>query len=218
MQHTLIAVFDRHAEAQSARDALLAAGFAGAELRHQVPVAGTAEGGGQEEAPRGEHESGHEGKHGIGAGIRHFFADLRGDDGARAARHDAARAGGKYVLTLVAVNEPDIARAADIIGRHGPVAIDEEMGGRFLAGDYRAHFASVYGSGDGGMDRGGRAYDDYLPAYRYGAEVAVIEQYRGRGWDDVELALRREWETRHPESAWEQFKAAVRHGWERIRS
>ena len=33
MQHTLIAVFDKRADAERARDALRAAGFSGAEVR-----------------------------------------------------------------------------------------------------------------------------------------------------------------------------------------
>jgi len=30
--------------------------------------------------------------------------------------------------------------------------------------------------------------------------------------------LRSDWESRYPSSAWEKFKAAIRHGWERITS
>lgn len=76
---------------------------------------------------------------------------------------------------------------------------------------YRGHYTSNYaGAGD--------QYDDYAPAYKYGAERAADEQYRGRPWKDVEPALRNEWEGRHPGSAWDKFKAAVRHGWEKITS
>jgi hypothetical protein len=48
--------------------------------------------------------------------------------------------------------------------------------------------------------------------------MASNELYRGRKWDDVEPELRRNWETSNPGSAWDRFKAAVRHGWDRITS
>jgi hypothetical protein len=76
---------------------------------------------------------------------------------------------------------------------------------------YRGHYISNYA---GAVDQ----YDDYAPAYKYGADMASDEQYRGRPWKDVEPALRSDWEGRNPGSAWENFKAAVRHGWERITS
>ncbi len=41
-------------------------------------------------------------------------------------------------------------------------------------------------------------------------------RYSVRDWDASEPDLRRNWEARYPGSAWERFKAAVRHGWERM--
>jgi hypothetical protein len=35
-------------------------------------------------------------------------------------------------------------------------------------------------------------------------------------WKDVEPQLRSDWEGRNPGSAWQKFKAAIKHGWERI--
>jgi hypothetical protein len=76
---------------------------------------------------------------------------------------------------------------------------------------FRSHYNSNYaGAGD--------QYDDYAPAYEYGSSMASDEQYRGRAWRDVEPQLRGEWEGRNPGSAWSKFKAAVRHGWEKITS
>ena len=126
MQHTLIAVFDNRADAERARDALRAAGFSGAEVRQDgvdaAPAAGAA-------------AAAHPGGHRFGAGIRHFFADLFGaDDSAASSRYNAAVSRGQHVLTLVAADEHEIERAADIVERHGPVDIDEETGGRFVAG------------------------------------------------------------------------------------
>ena len=77
--------------------------------------------------------------------------------------------------------------------------------------DYRSHWTSNYSAAGG-------SYDDYAPAYRYGSSMAGADSYRGRSWDEAEPELRRSWETQYPQSAWDQFKAAVRHGWERLTS
>lgn len=76
---------------------------------------------------------------------------------------------------------------------------------------YRNHWNSVYGASGG-------AYDEYRPAYSYGSEMALNEQYRGRPWNDVETDLRSDWDTRYPgeQSTWEKMKSAVRHGWDRM--
>ena len=77
---------------------------------------------------------------------------------------------------------------------------------------YRSHFSSTYGSS-------GAAYDDYQPAYRYGAESARSGKYRGRKWDEVETDLSSDWSTRSGSSdpsTWEKMKAAVRRGWDRM--
>ena len=59
-------------------------------------------------------------------------------------------------------------------------------------------------------------YEDYVPAYRYGAEIGRDARYRDRPWDEVEPEARRHWESTSPDSTWERFKLAVRHGWERV--
>jgi len=76
---------------------------------------------------------------------------------------------------------------------------------------YRGHWTSTYGPASGN-------FEEYAPAYRYGSTMAQGEQYRGRPWNEVEGNLRSDWEARYPQSAWDKFKAAVRHGWERITS
>lgn len=78
-----------------------------------------------------------------------------------------------------------------------------------LDNDYRAHWTSNFASS--GMD-----YEDYLPAYQYGSSIAGSRRYQGRDWNDIESDVRANWESRNPDSAWEKFKAAVRHGWERM--
>lgn len=76
---------------------------------------------------------------------------------------------------------------------------------------FRGHWSSNYGQAGG-------TYDDYAPAYSYGSSMARSETYRGRPWNDVEGSLRTDWESRNTGSTWENMKAAVRHGWDRITS
>jgi len=78
---------------------------------------------------------------------------------------------------------------------------------------FRQHFNSTY-SATGGK------YDDYLPAYSYGSDMARNDRYTNRAWDDVETDLRSDWDTRNAsgadQSTWEKMKSAVRAGWDRI--
>lgn len=76
---------------------------------------------------------------------------------------------------------------------------------------YREHWSSQYAAG-------GMRFDDYDPAYRYGHSMAGSASYRGQSWEQVENELRGNWEHTYPQSAWDDFKAAVKHGWDRITS
>lgn len=75
--------------------------------------------------------------------------------------------------------------------------------------DFRSHYDEQYGADNA-------RYEDYVPAYRYGAEIGKDARFRDRSWDDVEPEARRHWESTSPDSTWERFKLAVRHGWERV--
>ena len=75
---------------------------------------------------------------------------------------------------------------------------------------YHAHYAEAYAVT-------GRPYDDLAPAYRYGYERGGHASYVGRAYGDAEADLRRDYETHHGASAWEQVKDAVRVGYERVR-
>jgi uncharacterized protein (TIGR02271 family) len=94
--------------------------------------------------------------------------------------------------------------------RHTEVEVEQLSG---TVGDdyYRSHWTSNYAST-------GKNYDEYAPAYRYGSEMRRSELYRGRPFEDVETDLRADWARTHPGSAWESFKAAVKHGWDRMTS
>jgi len=62
----------------------------------------------------------------------------------------------------------------------------------------------------------GSSFDDYGPAYDYGVDARG--QYPGRGFDDIESDLSRDWATRRGASSlsWERAKHAARDAWNRI--
>ena len=62
----------------------------------------------------------------------------------------------------------------------------------------------------------GARYEDYEPAYQYGYQAASDPRYQGRSWDQVESDLRSDYGERYPDSAWERFKDAIRHGWDKV--
>ncbi|WP_206996515.1 hypothetical protein [Trinickia mobilis] len=76
--------------------------------------------------------------------------------------------------------------------------------------DFRGDYETKYASG-------GSRYEDYESAYRHGTTLGRDARYaEHRSWEDVEPYARRDWEDAHPHNAWGRFKAAVRHGWERV--
>ncbi|MFM0631080.1 hypothetical protein [Paraburkholderia xenovorans] len=92
------------------------------------------------------------------------------------------------------MGEPDTATPVD----------DTPYDAEFRA-DYDAHYANT-----------GASYDEYQRAYSHGATLGNDERYRGHDWQRVETNARENWQSRYPESGWERFKAAVRHGWDRV--
>ena len=42
----------------------------------------------------------------------------------------------------------------------------------------------------------------------------MIARYRDRDWNAIEADARRDWAQNHKDSAWEDFKDAVRYSWE----
>ncbi|RZF31585.1 hypothetical protein EVC45_00535 [Paraburkholderia sp. UYCP14C] len=75
--------------------------------------------------------------------------------------------------------------------------------------DFRTHYDEQYAAANA-------RYEDYVPAYRYGAEIGRDARFRDRPWEEIEPEARRHWETTSPDSTWERFKLAVRHGWEHV--
>ncbi|MYM75579.1 hypothetical protein GTP56_25765 [Duganella sp. FT134W] len=72
---------------------------------------------------------------------------------------------------------------------------------------FRSHWERTYTGG---------TFQEYDPAYRYGESMKGNPGYRDKEWNDVEPELRANWESTQPQSTWDKFKDAVKHGWERI--
>lgn len=89
--------------------------------------------------------------------------------------------------------------------------VDVERDGKMAgsAQDYHDDFQDRYAIT-------GARYEDYAPAYEYGSTLANDKRYTNRSWDEIETSARSDWQTKHPGSDWERFKAAVRHGWEKV--
>ncbi|MFC5462948.1 YsnF/AvaK domain-containing protein [Massilia niabensis] len=127
MQHTLIAVFDNHADAMSAKNELLSSGFSSSDVRLSH---------GDETAPGGSMAGSttttttsttSDSEPGIGASIKNFFSDIFGsDDDAYSNKYSTAVQHGNHVLTVNTDSEPEVERAADIVERFGPIDIDEQ--------------------------------------------------------------------------------------------
>ena len=123
MQHTLIAVFDNRADAQSAMNELLSSGFSQQEVRlnDERGQSGASTGSTASTTGAASHDES------FLSGIKHFFSDLFGtEDTDNVQKYSTAVGRGSHVLTLIAVSEPEVERAADIVERYGPVDIDEQ--------------------------------------------------------------------------------------------
>jgi hypothetical protein len=120
-----------------------------------------------------------------------------GDAPASAAIASAGIAGSGAVMT------PDTADPARVMPQQVP---DEFLE---YEEDFRTHYDAEYASE-------GVRYDEYVPAYHYGAAMAREIRYQDRPWEEVEPEVREDWERGQPVGSWERFKSAVRHGWDRV--
>lgn len=77
--------------------------------------------------------------------------------------------------------------------------------------DFQRHYDAVYSDGS-------RDYSFYRPAYRYGYQLAQGARFQNRRWSEIEPEARQEWDTAHPQDRWDDFKEAIRYGWERVMS
>lgn len=74
---------------------------------------------------------------------------------------------------------------------------------------FRGHF-------DTNLSNAGFNYDQYVPAYRYGYDLATDPRYNTYDWTRIEPEARRYWDERNP-GTWDRFKLAVRHAWEEVK-
>jgi pimeloyl-ACP methyl ester carboxylesterase len=82
--------------------------------------------------------------------------------------------------------------------------------------DFRSDFERTLNR-TGGLRSTGHDYERFRPAYQYGYNLATEKRFRGRSWNEVERDARREWEQQHPGEAWQDFKSAVQHAYQRVR-
>jgi hypothetical protein len=76
--------------------------------------------------------------------------------------------------------------------------------------DYRKHYATHYANTD-------YTYSQLVPFYRYGYDLATDPRYATATWDEVETDIRPTWQDLNPNAVWENFRDAVRYGWETVR-
>jgi uncharacterized protein (TIGR02271 family) len=161
MQHTLIAVFDNHNDAVSAKDALLSQGFSSSEVRLSH---------GDETAPGGSMAGSTtttttttDNEPGIGTSIKNFFSDIFGtDNNEHSAKYSTAVERGNHVLTVNTDSEPEVERAADIVEGFGPIDIDEQSAKWGLTEGSGAMMGSA-GSMSGGASMSLQSDADRLP-------------------------------------------------------
>ncbi len=69
----------------------------------------------------------------------------------------------------------------------------------------RHHAQNLAGTGE---------YDAYEMGYQFGGDQSRHAAFRDKSWEEIEPQVRRDWESRHRGTPWNNFKAAVRYGWE----
>jgi uncharacterized protein (TIGR02271 family) len=126
----------------------------------------------------------------------------------------------QVVEDTVRSTEVNVERVGEQEGRRSEGAVAGAVGGAAttarrsfadLDDDFRQDYRTNYASSGG-------TYEDYQPAYRSGYELRSDSRYANRDWDAAEPEIRQRWESEHPGSAWERFKAAIRRGWDRATS
>jgi hypothetical protein len=136
---------------------------------------------------------------------------------------EGVRRGG--LLVVVNADEHQVDDVADIMRRHNPINLEERIETwqregwagydpevdyyslPSYAGDYRQHYNTHFMHTN-------RPYAHYKPAYQYGHNLAMAERYDGWEWTEIEPEARRQWEASNAKGTWEEFKEAVKYGWE----
>jgi uncharacterized protein (TIGR02271 family) len=122
MEHTLVALFENEAQAKNALNELAAAGFAHDETyinaSQQSPNASSA-------STRDTTED----DQSFGAKVRSFFSDMFGSDVDESQSDTYAEAvrRGNAVLTIRANSDEQVERASEILNRHHPIDVDDQV-------------------------------------------------------------------------------------------
>jgi hypothetical protein len=136
------------------------------------------------------------------------------------------------VLVMVRADEPAVEVARTIMERRGgevqtsvrifsritemPIAPTEKLpagqGYDAYEPEFRRHWQSNYAKAGGGT------YEQWVPAYRSGCDLASDASYANADWATVEPEARRRFMTSNPSSKWGQFKDSIRYAWERARA
>lgn len=136
------------------------------------------------------------GKTGVGAAVGGVMGGVAGGAAAGAA------AGGMTGPVGAAVGAAVGAVVGAVAGRKADPAVEDS----YWRDNYSSRPYVTQGS----------SYDDYSPAYRYGAES--YNKYPDRSFDEVEPELSRDWGTARGKSSleWERAKHASRDAWHRV--
>ena len=119
MEHTLVAVFDSEIHARNALDELVAAGCS----RNDMHINAARQSGMTDSTSiPGDEQS-------IGEKIKSFFSNLfsGGDDTGHADVYSKAVKLGHYVLTVTARDDGEVARATEVLNRHHPIELEEQL-------------------------------------------------------------------------------------------
>jgi len=67
-----------------------------------------------------------------------------------------------------------------------------------------------------GSDARTATESDTAPGYAYGSRMAGDPRFTGRSWDQAENDLRVDYMRNNPTSRWDDVKADIRRGWEKV--
>jgi uncharacterized protein (TIGR02271 family) len=105
----------------------------------------------------------------------------------------------------------DTVRRSDVrVEREGAAGAAGASGAMDDDTEFRQHWTTHYGSGS-------VPYEQYGPAYRFGAQFTSGANAESADWTQIEPEARRSWEARS-QGTWDRMKDAVRYSWERARS
>ncbi len=89
----------------------------------------------------------------------------------------------------------------------------EEIPAARLFKEYDTDFRKFYSKN---LVNSGASYENLLPAFHYGYDLAVREPFRSSPWSAVEADSRKIWEEKNP-GTWDQNKAVIKYAWEKVR-